>query len=360
MFPQPTFDLPVGVTVPQPLPQGADVHVREPLHLTPVLIDKPWGGRRLAELGHDLDPDAQVGESWEVADLSGVDTSRSTRVRIGPHAGRALTDLIHLDRAGLLGAAISRDGHFPLLVKLLDASEPLSVQVHPTPEFAAGHANVAVKTESWVVLDAEPGAHLYLGVGAGVEPDQLRAAAAKPAIIELLRSVPARAGDVHHVPAGTVHALGAGIVVAEVQTPGDTTFRLYDWEQELGREGRELHVDAALACARGAWECNTGRATPGQADDPDVLVDAGPYVLRRHHVSAAGVEFSPSRRLPRVLQVVSGHVDGDGFLEPLRRGSTVLLPAAWSGRVWATTDEIEPAVVLETQIRGGGFGARRT
>ncbi len=223
-----------------------------PLTFDPVLVPKPWGGRRLVAYGKALPPEATFGESWEIADLpaAAVTSSEQTRtpVAAGPHAGRALRDLIATHHAELLGHASSAaGGDFPLLVKLLDAHEHLSVQVHPSAEYFAAHPGTWLKTESWYVMDAEPGAVVYKGVRPGVTRDDLAAAAGSKDIVELLAVHDARPGDFHHLPAGIIHALGAGVMVAEIQTPSDTTFRLYDWTEEYARAPRDLHVDRALA-----------------------------------------------------------------------------------------------------------------
>lgn len=352
------------------------LRIRDPLHLDPILVGKPWGGRRLAELGCRLPAHGTIGESWQVADLWGADRLRSTAVACGAYAGQTLGDLSEWDPHGMLGGARSMDGRFPLLVKLLDAREPLSVQVHPTAAYAAEHAGARAKTETWVVLDADPGAQLYLGVLEDVEVADLRKAAGTPGMVELLGRVPARPGDVHHIPAGTIHALGGGIVVAEVQTPADTTFRLYDWHAEFGRTSRELHLEAALACAEDAWHHNVAAcrgdpssrqarsargalgATPlgvsqlAPASGEEVLVDAPAYAVRRYAIPAGRSVSRTDVSLPRVVQVLSGGLDGDGLSWALARGGTVLLPAAWSGELWSVPDADGPTIVLETEVRG--------
>ncbi len=318
----------------------------------------------MAAFGRTLPDGALIGESWEVADLADdaatstssaepPSPSRATLVASGPFAGEPLSTLLAKDPVGLLGAAAAH-GRFPLLVKLLDAREALSVQVHPTAGYAADRAGVDVKEETWVVLEAAEGAQLYLGVRDGATVDDLRATAGTPEIVAHLRGVPARVGAVHHVPAGTVHALGAGVVVAEVQTPSDSTFRLYDWTQELGRDPRPLHVDAALACIEGAWDANLD-AGEDLGVDAEVVVRTPTYVLRRMVLRAGTPRRHPAPRAPtvaRVVQVVAGRLDGDGFAWPLERGGVVLLPAGWSGELRAVGGVDAAATVLETEVLG--------
>lgn len=227
------------------------------LTFRPILKEKVWGGRRLAGLGKALPPGAMVGESWEVADLAstsmgggGGGEARSI-IAAGPLAGRTLHEATELWGERLLGRCRpTAEGGFPLLVKLLDAREHLSVQVHPSEAYARAHPGAHLKSECWYVLEAEPGSVIFKGLREGVSRGRfertLREGAGE-AVVELLQAVPAVVGDCHDLPSGTLHALGAGVLVAEVQTPSDTTFRVYDWAKEYGREGRELHVEQALA-----------------------------------------------------------------------------------------------------------------
>ncbi|MEL7473063.1 MAG: type I phosphomannose isomerase catalytic subunit [Planctomycetota bacterium] len=230
-----------------------------PLILEPILKEKVWGGRRLERWGKALPPGANIGESWEMADLSstraggGGGGAEHSRIANGPLAGKTLRDAIGLWGRDLLGdVELTPDGGFPLLVKYLDAREHLSVQVHPSPEYAAAHPDAHLKTECWYVLEAEPRSVIYKGLKPGVTlrdvERALTGAGQGSGVVDLLQTHEAIPGDMHSLPSGTVHALGAGVLVAEVQTPSDTTFRVYDWAKEYGRVGRELHIDAALAC----------------------------------------------------------------------------------------------------------------
>ncbi len=333
------------------------VSVREPLHLTPLLVAKPWGGRRLERFGRSLPKDATIGESWEVADLDPGATSVAdpvTRVASGPHAGRTLEELIAHDRDGLLGDAPDLAGRFPLLVKLLDAREHLSVQVHPPAAYVSEHPDAALKTESWVVIDADPGAELMIGVDDGVTLEALAAAVGTPAMVPLLRRVPAVPGEVHHLPAGTLHALTAGVMVAEVQTPSDTTFRVYDWTKEYDRAPRELHLEAALRCLERGWEHNlppTGHGahhTAGPAvQTPTVtLVDTPEYRLVRHHLDAAGRRVVDPGIL-RVVLVLDGALHSHDLGHAVAAGGTVVLPAAWNGSLRAHG---QPVTWLEATV----------
>src|SRR5882672_2085193 len=211
-----------------------------PLEFAPIYKRKVWGGRSLERLGRVLPGDAQtlIGESWELADIAQTSTSGAgggaerSLISNGPLAGSTLQSAWAQFGSRLF--PYSDDGaprEFPLLVKLLDARQNLSLQVHPTASYVRAHPGAFAKSEAWYVVDAEPGAVLYKGVRAGVRPDALRraiAASDADEIAPMLATFPARAGDCHYLPSGTLHALGAGIVVAEVQNPSDTTFRVFD------------------------------------------------------------------------------------------------------------------------------------
>lgn len=228
-----------------------------PLLFEPIYKEKVWGGQTLASaLDRDLPggEGTKIGESWELVDLrttrasGGGGSAEHSRIANGPLAGQTLGDVIRHDHKPWLGElTLNEFDEFPLLLKFLDARENLSVQVHPSAAYAAEHDEAYLKSEAWYVVAAEPGAKIYKGVREGVTPEQLRAAIEKntnEAVVPLLIDIEVKAGDCHYLPSGTCHALGAGILVAEVQTPSDTTFRVYDW----GRTGRELHVEQALAC----------------------------------------------------------------------------------------------------------------
>lgn len=232
-----------------------------PIVLEPIIKAKVWGGRRLAKLGKQLPADQPAGESWELADLSSTSVSGGggeaahSKIANGPLAGQSIRDAIALWGDDLLGdAKLTTEGGFPLLVKYLDAKEHLSVQVHPSVAYADQHQDAHLKTESWFVLDACPDPQgqppvIYKGFQEGVTKDDLAMAIADGTVPDIMRKETAVPGQCHTLPSGTVHALGAGVLVAEIQTPSDTTFRVYDWAKEYGREGRELHIEQAVKCA---------------------------------------------------------------------------------------------------------------
>lgn len=213
-----------------------------PFLFDPLYKERIWGDRNLERLfGRELPAGQKVGESWELADLPGG----TSVVSNGPMVGKTLTELTHEMGAALLGNTQPVDGRFPLLLKLLDANDILSLQVHPDAEAAAKIGQgAALKTECWYVLESR-GGFIYKGLKPGVTAEEFRRALQADNVAPLLVRYEVKAGDFHYIPAGTVHALGAGVVCAEVQTPSDTTYRVSDW----GR-GRETHLELSMQCIR--------------------------------------------------------------------------------------------------------------
>ena len=328
---------------PPTLDADAPLH---PLKFRPRFVPKMWGGRRLAAaLGKPLPPEVPVGESWELYDFPPgvVDASAewvSAAVAEGPLAGRTLHELMVALPHRLLGHAAPvqtpAGPQFPILIKFLDAEQDLSVQVHPDAAYAAAHPGAHLKNEAWYVLENQPGARLLKGLQRGVTRERFERAIADGSVERLLVDLPARVGDVHYLPSGTVHALGAGMLVAEVQTPSDTTYRVYDFQRidpSTGRE-RELHVGQALACidfdAAGGLEADP----PVRADQDGLLVAADQFTLSRWSAHA-GMRVALAAGTPSVVIVLEGEggVVGEDFAEvKFRRGDTLLLPADLAGQ----------------------------
>lgn len=218
-----------------------------PLLFEPVLKDYIWGGRNLEKLGRKLPPTGVIAESWEIAGHQ----DGTTRVANGRYAGKLLTELhdeLGLDLIGSRSAWAQERGKFPLLIKLLDANRPLSVQVHPQDDYAlANEGNELGKTEMWVVLHAEPDAEVILGVSAEISAEEFRVAIESAQLEPHLHKINVKTGDHICVPAGSLHAIMGGLLIAEIQQNSNTTYRVYDWGR-VGADGkgRPLHVDKAL------------------------------------------------------------------------------------------------------------------
>jgi mannose-6-phosphate isomerase len=317
-----------------------------PLLLAPILKSKVWGGRRLAALGKPLPPGEPIGESWEIADLDstspsggGGDAAHSV-IRNGALAGKTIRQAMRLWGADLLGDLLGDQGAtagFPLLVKYLDANTNLSVQVHPSRRYAESHPGSLLKTEAWYVVEAEPGAVIYAGIRKGVTRARFAELARSGGVESALESIPVSAGDCFNLPSGTVHALGAGVLVAEVQTPSDTTFRLSDW----GRTGRELHIEQAIECARvGALRIDGNSPSP----DPNAqrLLVTGFFTIDRRVGPAVRTGLNLPGDRPRVVMCVRGA----GAIEAARcrpvallAGDTALLPARLDDASLTLTDD---------------------
>jgi len=214
-----------------------------PLTFQPIFKERVWGGRNLERLyGKALPPNVPVGESWEISDRPG-DVSVITN---GPLTGKDLHWLVQHHREELLGVARLQGARFPLLVKLLDAQEKLSLQVHPPAHKAAGLGGEP-KTELWYVADAAPGADLYVGLRRGMTRAAFEERIHDGTVADCFHRVSVEAGDAMFLPSGRVHAIGAGLVIFEIQQNSDTTYRVFDWNR-VGLDGkpRELHVQQSL------------------------------------------------------------------------------------------------------------------
>jgi mannose-6-phosphate isomerase len=215
-----------------------------PLTFRPIFKERVWGGRRLAELfGKHLPPHVPIGESWEISDRPG-DVSVISN---GPLAGKDLHWVLEHYEDRLLGNASSEKGRFPILVKLLDAREKLSLQVHP-PAHKAAVLGGEPKTEMWYIAEADPGAELYVGLKTGTTRGLFEKALRDGTVENCFHRQPVAAGDAMFLPSGRVHAIGAGLVIFEIQQNSDTTYRVHDWNR-VGLDGkpRDLHLEQSLA-----------------------------------------------------------------------------------------------------------------
>lgn len=318
-----------------PLPQGVEPY---PLILRPIFFEKVWGGRALETLGKHLPPGVNIGESWELADMGSTSASGAgggaarSHIDNGPLAGKTLADAAAMWGEQMTGGhPLTPTGGFPLLVKFLDAHENLSIQVHPSPAYAAAHPGANLKTECWYILHAEPGAVIYKGLVPGVTPAALAAHIADGTVVKDLIAVPAIVGDCHNLPSGTIHALGAGVVVAEVQMPSDTTFRVYDW----GRKGRELHVREALECTDFANSAPPAtRLENGQRKARLVVTEF--FTLDEHAAGPGDAISVGDGSGPAVVIALHGAASIGDLLSDkprveLRAGQTCVIPAFNSG-----------------------------
>ncbi|MFB0845279.1 type I phosphomannose isomerase catalytic subunit [Paenibacillus oleatilyticus] len=215
-----------------------------PLQCKPEFKERVWGGRALEQFGLEL-PEGKIGEGWMIGDHP----NGTTTVANGELAGMGLDQIREQYGSEFFGSKgfSEKNGRFPLLIKLLDCQDDLSVQVHPNDHYERLPQGELGKTEMWYILDAKPGAKIIYGLKDGVTREQLAEAIEQNRILDCLNEVTAEAGDSFYIPAGTVHALGAGVLVAEIQQNSDSTYRLYDYDR-LGLDGkpRELHIEDSL------------------------------------------------------------------------------------------------------------------
>ena len=211
------------------------------IKLTPIFHEKIWGGRQLETVfGYDI-PDGPIGECWAIS----AHPNGDCQIAEGPYAGHTLSWL-WAEHRELFGNCEGKE--FPLLIKILDAKDDLSIQIHPNDEYAAEHENGSLgKTECWYVLDCEPGAYLYYGFEREISKEEFQERIKNNTLTEVLNAVPVHKGDCFFIPSGTLHAICKGIVIAEVQQNSNVTYRVYDYGR-VGADGkpRALHVEKAL------------------------------------------------------------------------------------------------------------------
>lgn len=317
-----------------------------PLRFEPLFRRYIWGGRRLGTvLNKSIGPGEDYAESWEIVD-HGEDQSV---VASGELRGKKLGELAANYGPELLGRHHPQR-QFPLLFKFLDANQALSVQVHPDDRQAAQLDPPDLgKTEAWVVIHADPGSVIYAGLREGVGRQMLEAAMAAGQTESCLHCFPVQSGDCVFIPAGTVHALGAGLVIAEIQQASDTTFRLFDWNR-VGADGkpRPLHVQAGLDAidfTRGPVQPQVPQLTGSPA--VECLVSCDKFVLDRRQIREQVTVGGDGRF--HLLVALEGRVEleCDPSGRPLERGQVALLPgdaAAIQVRPW------EAAVVLDIYL----------
>ncbi|AWA29813.1 mannose-6-phosphate isomerase [Flavobacterium magnum] len=303
-----------------------------PMQFEPILKERIWGGQKLKTLLHKPIVSEITGESWELSTVKG-DVSV---VANGAHQGRPITEIIALAPKEILGTDVhSRFGtEFPLLFKYLDAREDLSIQVHPNDELAMKRHHSFGKTEMWYVMQADPGARIIVGFKEKSSPQQYLDSLRDNSIVSLLDTIEAKPGDVFFLETGTVHAIGAGLVIAEIQQTSDITYRIYDFDRRDAQGNtRELHVDQALE----AINYNPVQAQQKYTNHPNqsnTLVDC-PYFTTNLIPLDGKVTIRQDGRSFRVLMCTDGAfslvTEGKEF--HYTTGDTVLVPAAMDGYV---------------------------
>jgi mannose-6-phosphate isomerase len=295
----------------------------QPLLVEPHFDERIWGGHRLAtQFGKPAPRDKPIGESWEVYD--------GNTVRNGPYAGSTITQLRATMGRQLTGH-VSPEQQFPILTKMLDAHDVLSVQVHPDDHFAQVLEHEPNgKTECWYVIEADPGAVLTYGFARDSNPQEYEDLVKQGALERVLRSLEVGPGDVVYIPAGTVHAIGAGIVVYELQQTSDVTYRIYDWNRrDAEGKARELHVDKAKQVLDyHRWTRGKVQPLTRPGSGRSMLI-AGDYFCEEC-VEASGAGEILTHDSPVVVFALDGPltVEADGVSVSLPAYSSALVPAA--------------------------------
>ncbi|MBN2589543.1 MAG: hypothetical protein JXA96_06760 [Sedimentisphaerales bacterium] len=298
-----------------------------PLKFEPIYKQRIWGGQKLRYIfGKDLPEGQKIGESWELADLP----NDKTVIANGELAGKTLAEVIKEYTNEIIGPG-RYPGPFPLLIKLLDAQDVLSLQVHPDEQACKRLGEGEPKTECWYIIYAEPDSYIYKGLKKDVTKSQFEEAIANGSVAEFLTKVSVEAGQCHFLPAGTPHAIGPGLLIAEIQLPSDTTYRIFDWNRiDENGNSRQLHMEQSMESIHfDISENEPGVTTIGR------LVDCEYFTVDKGH-QAKNCEVLLSSGEMKIIIVLSGYgtitaqeVDAVEF----KAGDCLLIPAAYEGAI---------------------------
>ncbi len=270
----------------------------EPIAFSPIYMTRVWGGRSLETVyQRDLPDDQPYGESWEMSDRA----DEQSIVSSGPFAGKSLHDLWTNHREEIFGDDLTGD-RFPLLIKILDARDDLSIQVHPPAE-VADELGGDPKTEMWYIADCDPGAKLYIGLKDGCTRDTFERSLAEGTVEEQVHAVSPRAGESIFIPSGRLHAIGAGFLIYEIQQNSDTTYRVFDWNR-VGLDGdpRDLHIDESMA------SIDFDDLEPGMDQpDGDTLASCEYFFVTRHNIPESQ-ELTVQNDAFSIITVISGQI----------------------------------------------------
>ncbi len=317
-----------------------------PIKFTPILKDKIWGGQKLKTLLNKNSDLPNIGESWEISDVEG-DTSI---VSNGSLKGQSLKQLLETYKEDLIGLQNYRifKNKFPLLIKFIDAKEDLSIQLHPNDELAAKRHNSFGKTEMWYTLQADEGANLIVGFNQEMTPELYLKHLEEKTLTQILNFDKVKTGDTYFIEVGRVHAIGAGVMVAEIQQTSDITYRVYDWDRvdENGNK-RELHNDLAID----AFDFNMPdnfRVSYDKTENQSNEMVSCPYFTTNYLKIDKALQKENHHDSFIIYMCVEGsaEVSANGFTETINKGETILLPAAIQNyRIYS-----EKATLLEVYV----------
>ena len=298
-----------------------------PFTFEPIFKERIWGGTKLRDVFHKMISSKTTGESWEISTV----TNDVSIISNGIYQGKSLNELIEQFPEDILGKEVfKRFGtQFPLLFKFLDANQDLSIQVHPNDELAKKRHNSFGKTEMWYVMQADEGARLIVGFKENTDSKSYTKALENNNLLPLLKEIPVKKGNVFLLETGTVHAIGAGILLAEIQQTSDVTYRLYDWDRvDANGKSRALHTELALDAI------NFKTISPQKhyqtlPNEAVTLVDC-PYFKTELILIADELTLDNSGDSFFVLMCVEGSCEltVDNFTYSFALGQTILVPAA--------------------------------
>ncbi|WP_168121038.1 type I phosphomannose isomerase catalytic subunit [Paenibacillus sp. HB172176] len=297
-----------------------------PLQFKAEMKERIWGGRALEQFGLELPPGV-IGEGWMIGDHPNGITS----VMNGPLSGKGLDEIREGFGKEWFGEnGYKENGRFPLLIKLLDCNDDLSIQVHPTDSYEGLPPGELGKTEMWYVLDAKPGAKIIYGLKDGIDRGAMEEAIREGRVMDTMQEVPVEAGDAFYIPAGTVHALCSGVLVAEIQQNSDTTYRLFDYNRP-GLDGklRELHIEDSLNViayeGAGAARMKTDGVKPGEW----LTIASSPYFIVEKGVVEGSLKLSTATDSCVILVIAEGEgsLNWEGGSQTVKAGECFLLPA---------------------------------
>ncbi|RKX36267.1 MAG: mannose-6-phosphate isomerase [Verrucomicrobia bacterium] len=303
-----------------------------PLRFKPLYQERVWGGTHLAtQLGRSLPAGRKIGESWEIVDRPG---DQSVIVS-GSLAGRTLREAIESEGASIMGPGWDRSRPFPILVKWLDCTDRLSLQVHPPAEVAA-HLGGEPKTEHWYIAAASSDSHLIAGLRRGATREAFESAITSSTVEDLIHRFKVSAGDSILVESGRLHAIDAGNLILEIQQNSDTTYRVYDWGRVgLDGEARELHIERSMQ----SIDFDDFEPEPLRGSSGDfVLADCSEFRIRKFERRAGATLSIAKEEDPRIVSVTDGvlTIDGPGGTI-LKKGDNAVLP--WAGTFDLQTPE---------------------
>jgi mannose-6-phosphate isomerase len=298
-----------------------------PLRFEPILKERIWGGEKLKTLLNKPLSSPKTGESWE---LSGVEGDISV-VANGVLKGKSLLDIIDEFPAEILGTSVYKNfgKQFPLLFKYLDAREDLSIQVHPNDELASKRHNSFGKTEMWYVMQADPDSRIIVGFKEDSNPSEYIEYLTANKLVDLLENIKVRTGDAFFLETGTVHSIGSGLVIAEIQQTSDITYRLYDFDRKDAQGlTRELHVESALDAINYS-KLETQKVYNSVSNKSNLIIDC-PYFTTNFIPLEGEQPVAKSRASFTVYMCVSGGftITCDAIVYQYTIGDTVLIPAA--------------------------------